>query len=77
MKKHTKALIDELCQHLGEDLDHPMCKELVQHIQECPECQFYLDTVKMTVNIFRETHKPESVPEDVKKNLLKSLNLQK
>ncbi len=70
-------MVNELCQYLGEDLDHPMCKELMQHVEECPECRFYIDTVKMTVNVFRDTHTSKPVPDDVKKNLLKSLNIGK
>ncbi len=77
MEKHSKKLIDELCNYLGQDLDHPMCKELMHHVNECPECQFYLDTVKMTVSIFRDTHKSEPMPDHVKDNLLKTLNLKK
>jgi len=77
MKKHEKKVLDELCDYLGEDLDHPMCQELIQHVQECPECKFYLDTIKLTVNIFRETHPSSPVPKDVKENLLKTLKIQK
>lgn len=77
MKNHKKKVLDELCNYLGQDLNHPMCQELIQHVRECPDCKFYLDTVKMTVNLFRETHPTTPVPENVKKDLIKSLKLGK
>jgi len=77
MKKHDRKVLNELCNYLGEDLENPMCQELIQHVNECPDCQFYLDTVKMTVNIFRGTHPSTPVPENVKKDLIKSLKLDK
>jgi predicted anti-sigma-YlaC factor YlaD len=77
MKEHKKKTIHEICTYLGQDLDHPMCKELIQHLKECPACRFYLDTVKLTVNLFRETHPSKPVPEDLKKKLLNSLHPKK
>jgi len=75
MKKHDKKVLNELCNYLGEDLDNPMCQELIQHVKECPDCQFYLDTVKMTVSVFQKTHPATPVPEDVKESLLKTLKI--
>ena len=77
MKKHKKQIVHKICNYLGQDLDHPMCKELMQHLEECPDCQFYLDTVKMTVSLCRETHKSEPVPEEVKEQIFKSLKIKK
>ena len=75
MKSHSKKIIDELCNYLGEDVDNPMCKELMQHVKECPECRIYLDTVKMTVSLYRKAEEPKPVPEHVKETLFKKLNL--
>jgi hypothetical protein len=77
MKEHGKKTVGELCNYLGQDLNHPMCQDLLKHMTECPDCQFYLDTVKMTVNIYRETHPTKTIPSQIKKELLKSLKLKK
>lgn len=77
MKEHKKKTVHEICNYLGQDLDHPMCQELIRHLKECPNCQFYLDTVKLTVNLFRETHLSKPVPEELKKKLLSNLVLKK
>jgi hypothetical protein len=77
MNHHGKKIIDELCNYLGQDIDHPMCKELMLHVQECPECKMYLDTVKMTVSLYKQTYDSQPVPGHVKDELLKKLNLKK
>ncbi len=77
MKKHSKKTINELCNYLGQDLNHPMCKELMQHVHDCPECRMYLDTVKMTVSLYKKTHESEPVPNHIKEKLLKKLNSEK
>ena len=50
-----------------------MCKELHEHVKHCPECQQYIDSVKMTVKICQDVHPPEPVPETVKQELLKKI----
>lgn len=75
MKKHGKKIIDELCHYLGQDLDQPMCKELMQHVEECPECRIYLDTIKMTVSLYREAYHSQTIPQEAKEKLLKTLKL--
>jgi len=76
MKEHKKKTVHEICNYLGQDLDHPMCKELIQHLKECPDCQFYLETVKLTVNLFgKPIH--QNRYRKTQKKLLTSLNLKK
>jgi hypothetical protein len=60
---------------MGEDLDAPACKEVAQHLESCPNCKVYLDTVKKTVTICRENEKHEELPKEVKSRLYKVLNL--
>jgi predicted anti-sigma-YlaC factor YlaD len=67
----------QICDFMGEDLDAPACKEVVEHLESCPNCKVYLDTVKKTVTICREMEKEEAMPEDVKNRLFKVLNIGK
>ncbi len=75
MKDHTKKIIIELCSYLGEDLDQPMCMELWEHVQKCPQCQEYIHSVKTTIEIIRDIHEPRKAPAEVKERILKILNL--
>lgn len=75
MSHHAKKVVDQLCSYLGYDLDSPMCKELHEHIQQCPECRDYVDSVKMTVKVYQDCQQKVEVPEAVKMELFKKLNL--
>ena len=75
MVEHTKHDFTQLCDALGEDLDAPICRELADHVEECPECRIILDTVKQVVYLYREVVSEENVPEDVNRRLFKILNL--
>ncbi|GAB4337577.1 MAG: hypothetical protein Kow0037_20550 [Calditrichia bacterium] len=77
MKHHNKKLIDELCDYLGEDLENPMCQELLEHVQQCDSCREYIESIKITVSVCKETAKPEPLPEELKNNLLKTLKEKK
>jgi hypothetical protein len=75
--KHNKKIMNELCTYLGEDLDNPMCQELQRHMQDCPECQKYIESIKFTVKIFQESNVREPVPDQIKDNLIEKLNLKR
>ncbi len=77
MHHHTKKIIGELCNYMGYDLDSSMCKELEEHVKQCPECREYIKSIKLTVNLCKDAYKEEPVPDEVKDNLLKKLNLKK
>ena len=72
---HHQNVYKQICDFMGEDLDAPACKEVAEHLESCPNCKVYLDTVKKTVTICKENEKEESVPKDVKNRLYKVLNL--
>ena len=77
MKNHSSKLVGELCNYLGEDLENPMCQELLTHVKDCPDCRNYIESVKLTISICKESARTEPVPEDIKQNLLKNLKLVK
>jgi predicted anti-sigma-YlaC factor YlaD len=47
-----------ICENLDEDLDSRRCREIKKHLQACPHCQAYLDSVKKTVTLYRELESP-------------------
>ncbi len=65
----------QICDFMGEDLDAPACKEVAEHLENCPNCKVVLDTVRKTVTICRENEKKEAIPADVKNRLYKVLKL--
>jgi len=77
MKKNIKheKILQQICDFMGEDLDAPACKEVAEHIEKCPSCKIYLDTVKKTVILCRKLEENKKLPKDVNQRLCKILNL--
>ncbi len=76
MKSPThQEVYKKICDFMGEDLNAPACKEVADHLDSCPNCKVYLDTVKKTVTICQEIEKEEEMPQEVKNRLFKVLNL--
>lgn len=74
MKKECKPFMERLCEALGEDLSNPLCRELQDHLSQCPDCSLQVDTIKRTVEIYRALPLKE-VPNDVQERLRVRLNL--
>ena len=75
MPLHHKETIKKICELMGEDLDQPTCKEVIDHLNACPTCKVYFDTVKKTIFLCRELDCPEELPEEVNDKLLDLLKL--
>ncbi len=67
--------IKKICDIMGEDFDAPACKEVLDHLNQCPTCKVYYDTIKKTVLLCQENDCAEKLPEDVNQRLLEVLDL--
>jgi hypothetical protein len=63
-----------ICDNLDEKIDSPECREIRKHIDDCPDCVAYLDSLKKTVRLYRIYPDP-AVPAAVHKRLYATLNL--
>lgn len=68
--------IHQICEALGEDIDSPLCKEIQEHLAQCPTCCAEVDSIKRVVHLYQRLGDAE-VPESVDQRLWKVLNLQK
>lgn len=75
MHEHSKERIKQICEFMGEDIDAPVCQEMLEHLNACPTCKVYYDTVKKTVFLCRDHECPEKLPTDVRYRLMKILDL--
>ena len=76
-KEHHNELVRQICDFMGEDLNGEVCREVAEHLRNCPQCQVQFDSVKRTVSLYRRSECDEHIPEDVNNRLLKVLNLDK
>lgn len=49
---HTKYLL-EICEKVDRDLTSPTCKKLREHLEKCPDCAAYYDSLKKTILLYR------------------------
>lgn len=74
MKSNCRPYIERLCDALGEDLSSPVCRELQEHLAQCPDCALQVNTVRRTVEIY-QTFPCKRIPGDVEKRLRAVLHL--
>ena len=70
-----KKMVKQICDFMGEDIDSQACQEVADHLNLCPKCKVYFDTVKKTVTLCRNMDEEKKIPEDVNSRLYKVLNL--
>lgn len=61
-----------ICDSLDEDLASPQCRMIKQHLEKCPECQAYLDSLKTTIALYRAVPEP-SLPARAHRNLFSTI----
>ena len=66
-----------ICQTLEADLDAPICLELALHLNACPDCKIYFDSVRKTIKLYRQQFHPEQIPAETKMRLYKILKINK
>ncbi len=75
--QHDPKMIDKIEEQLGNDFDSEVVAEVAEHMQNCPDCKIYVDSVKQTIKLYRVTECDTSVPADVSDRLFKVLKLDK
>lgn len=65
-----------ICENLDSNLNSPACVEIKKHLDHCPDCTVYLNTLKKTVLLYKQQKSP-TLGKSARKNLMLSLTLQK
>ena len=53
-KVNCKDVMSHICDSLGEDLDSPKCVNIKDHLESCPNCQKYFDSVDSTIKFYKK-----------------------
>ncbi len=56
MKKNTvscKEVMNHICDNLGEELNSPKCAAIKKHLDECPDCIQYFNSVEKTIEFYK------------------------
>ncbi|MBI4536187.1 MAG: zf-HC2 domain-containing protein [Ignavibacteriae bacterium] len=71
---NCKKVYLHICESLDEDLNSPRCREIRNHLDDCPNCRAYLDSIKKTITLYRMEPAPH-VPASVHNRLIKTIDL--
>ncbi len=63
-----------VCGELDEHIDSPECRAIRKHLESCPNCTAYLDSLKKTILIYQHTPNPR-FPRRARKKLFAKLKL--
>ncbi len=63
-----------ICENLDADLNSPQCRAIKAHIDDCPNCVAYLDSLKKTVSLYRVYPVPNT-PAAVHRKLMAKIAL--
>lgn len=74
MNKDCQTFMERLCEALDEDISSPICQELQEHLERCPDCSVQVNTIKRTIEIYRALPM-KCVPKEVEERLRHRLNL--
>ena len=72
MKEDCKKHFEKISEYLDGELDDRICKEIEEHLQDCPECQDCLDSLKRSIQLCKEVRN-EEMPADIRERLRSSL----
>ncbi len=61
-----------ICENLDQGLNSAQCEEIKRHLENCPECKAYLDSLKRTISLYRAEPVPH-IPQEVHQRLFKAL----
>jgi len=75
--QHNEGLFKKIQIQFGENIDAEILEDVAKHMDDCPDCKIYVDSVQQTVKIYRVTEMEKSVPDDVSDRLFKTLKLKR
>ncbi|MBK7257462.1 MAG: hypothetical protein IPI01_06595 [Ignavibacteriae bacterium] len=62
-----------ICDHLDEDINSERCRQIKQHLAECPNCSEYLSSLKQTITLYRALPPPR-IPAGAHRDLFKTIS---
>ncbi len=67
-----RALVERLSEYLDAELSPDLCRQIEGHLEDCPPCREFLESLKRTVR-WLDTVKTESMPEELRRELQERL----
>lgn len=72
MKDECKKLLEQLPDYLDEQESEEICRIIKAHLELCPTCQVYVDSVQKTIKLYQSMPK-ETVSSKMSARLMAAL----
>jgi len=74
-QEKCRHLLGSLSEYIDGTLEEQLCSQLERHLADCPDCRIVVDTLNMTVSLYKQSAELTCVPDDVRQRLFRCLNL--
>ena len=74
--QQCKQLLGILSDYIDGELQAELCSIIEQHLLECDNCRIVVDTLRKTVELYRQTSGPAELPGSVRERLFLKLELE-
>ncbi len=81
MSEHThtpqcELLLGSLSEYIDGELQAELCAVLEAHLKECDNCRIVVNTLRKTIELYKETTTPSELPGAVRERLFLKLQLE-
>jgi len=67
-------LLGNLSEFIDGELQAELCAELEQHLEGCDNCRIVVNTLRKTIELYKQTNEPIELPHAVRDRLYSKLN---
>ncbi len=66
-------VMNHICENLGQDVDSPNCVAIKNHLKSCNNCQKYLKSIGLTIELYKNYN--AEISDDMHNRLLDVLGI--
>ena len=70
-----KQLLGNLSEYIDGDLQAELCAEIEEHLKDCDNCRVVVNTLRKTIELYKETTSEADLPGEVRERLFLKLQL--
>lgn len=75
-QSHCHGLIETISEYVDGELTPEVCAELERHMEDCENCRIVVNTLRKTIDLYKDTSAEESMPDDIRQRLYLRLHLE-
>jgi anti-sigma factor RsiW len=75
-KRRCRELLGSLSNYIDGEASQALCAEIERHLADCEDCQVVVNTLRKTIELYRERASGEGMPPEVRRRLVRSLGLE-